>query len=72
MEDINKIKFILVIIAFALIVQGLLELIFQFDSDFDAKNSSKTVSLINAIYKSIETNREIKLTKNINSKKLGI
>ena len=44
----------------------------KINSDFDAKKSSKTVSLINAIYKSIETNREIKLTKNINSKKLGI
>jgi len=44
----------------------------KINSDFDAKNSSKTVGLINAIYKSIETNREIKLTKNINSTKLGI
>ena len=31
----------------------------------------KTVKLINAIYKSIETNREVFLNKNIISKNLG-
>lgn len=41
------------------------------NSSFDAKNSLKTIKLINAIYKSIEINREIKYNNNIKSKKLG-
>ena len=40
-------------------------------SEFEAKNAIKTVQLINAIYKSIETNKEIFFKDNIISKKLG-
>ncbi len=40
-------------------------------SEFDCDEAYKTVKLINAIYKSIETNKEVYLNKNINSKKLG-
>ncbi len=40
-------------------------------SEFEAKEAIKTVKLINAIYKSIEIKKEIKLNTNINSKKLG-
>ena len=40
-------------------------------SEFEAKNAIKTVQLINAIYKSIESNKEIFLKNNIISKKLG-
>lgn len=41
-------------------------------SEFEAKNAFNTVKLINAIYKSIETNKEIYLKNKIESKKLGI
>lgn len=41
-------------------------------SEFEAKNAFNTVKLINAIYKSIETNKEIYLKNKIVSKKLGI
>ena len=40
-------------------------------SEFEAKEAIKTVELINAIYKSIETNKEIHLKDNIVSKRLG-
>ena len=40
-------------------------------SEFEAKNALKTVKLINAIYKSIETNKEIYLKNKIESRKLG-
>lgn len=40
-------------------------------SEFDAKYALNTVKVINAIYKSIEFNKEINLSENINSKKLG-
>jgi predicted dehydrogenase len=40
-------------------------------SEFEANEAIKTVKLINAIYKSIESKKEIFLKKNINSKKLG-
>ena len=41
------------------------------NSEFEANEAIKTVKLINAIYKSIETKKEILFKKNINSKKLG-
>ena len=40
-------------------------------SEFESDQAIKTVQLINAIYKSIELNREIYLNQNIVSKKLG-
>ena len=40
-------------------------------SEFEAKDAIKTVKLINAIYKSIETNKEIFFKNNIIFKKLG-
>ena len=40
-------------------------------SEFECVEAIKTVELINAIYKSIETNKEVYLNKNITSKKLG-
>jgi len=40
-------------------------------SEFEAKNALNTVKLINAIYKSIETKKEIYLKNKIESKKLG-
>jgi UDP-N-acetyl-2-amino-2-deoxyglucuronate dehydrogenase len=40
-------------------------------SEFEAKEAINTVKLINAIYKSIETNKEIYLKDEIASKKLG-
>ena len=40
-------------------------------SEFEAKEALKTVKLINAIYKSIETNKEIYLKDKIASKRLG-
>ena len=40
-------------------------------SEFEAKNAFDTVKLINAIYKSIETKKEIYLKNKIESKKLG-
>ena len=40
-------------------------------SEFECREAFKTVKLINAIYKSIETNREVFLNKNIISKNLG-
>ena len=40
-------------------------------SEFEAKEAIKTVKLINAIYKSIETNKEVYLKDKIDSKKLG-
>tara|TARA_B100000242_G_C43045150_1_gene487777 strand:- start:1252 stop:2292 length:1041 start_codon:yes stop_codon:yes gene_type:complete len=40
-------------------------------SEFECEEAYKTVKLINAIYRSIETNTEVYLNKNINSKKLG-
>lgn len=41
------------------------------NSDFEAKNSAKTVRLINAIYRSSELEKEVYLHKNISSKRLG-
>lgn len=41
------------------------------ESEFEAKEAIKTVKLINAIYKSIESKKEIFFNKDINSKKLG-
>ncbi len=40
-------------------------------SEFEAESAIKTVKLINAIYKSIETNKEIYLKNKIASKRLG-
>ena len=40
-------------------------------SEFESNEAIKTVEVINAIYKSIELNKEIFLNKNIISKKLG-
>ena len=40
-------------------------------SEFEAVHAIKTVKLINAIYKSIETNKEVYLKNTIISKKLG-
>ncbi len=40
-------------------------------SEFECREAIKTVELINAIYKSIETNKEVYLNKNFMSKKLG-
>ena len=40
-------------------------------SEFECQEAFKTVKLINAIYKSIETNREVFLNKSVTSKKLG-
>ena len=41
-------------------------------SEFECIEAIKTVKLINAIYKSIETNKEVFMNKNIVSAKLGI
>lgn len=40
-------------------------------SQFDAQNSYKTVEIMNMIYKSIETQKEVFINNNIYSKKLG-
>tara|TARA_B100000242_G_scaffold294139_1_gene275064 strand:+ start:2221 stop:3258 length:1038 start_codon:yes stop_codon:yes gene_type:complete len=40
-------------------------------SEFESHEAIKTVKLINAIYKSIEKNKEVYLNKDITSKKLG-
>lgn len=40
-------------------------------SEFECEEAYKTVNLINAIYRSIETNKEVYLNGKINSKKLG-
>lgn len=41
-------------------------------SEFECEEAYKTVKLINAIYKSIEKNKEIYLNQSTNSKRLGI
>ena len=41
-------------------------------SEFECEEAYKTVKLINAIYRSIEKNKEIHLRQFVNSKRLGI
>lgn len=43
----------------------------KINSEFECKEALKTVKIINAIYRSIETKKEIYFNKNITSKKLG-
>jgi len=43
----------------------------KINSEFECKEALKTVKIINAIYRSIETRKEIYFNKNITSKKLG-